>query len=206
MRAITIRAAPKRSERLSKLAPSLFVAFKPAIVKTSKHYYAIPKEDSRTPPDLYKKIMAEHGLPLRACRPDWMNFDFIDRCYEVEENIYDPDVLRDLVEKRIQMLQIHFVTQAFTPEMRLEYDFVVWATYGLGPSRNVFKIAKFQVAEKMLVQLPEPLHHIALVVVDGPFTAFDPYGSSEQSLFRLRKKYQSLEHLRPQRTHSRTLR
>jgi hypothetical protein len=158
-------------------------AFEPAIVPTSKHYYAIPKEDSRTPPDLYEEIMAEHALPLHSCRPEWMNFNFIDRCYEVEENIYDPDALRDLVETRLRMLQIRYVAQEFTPEMRLEYDFVVWATYGLGPSRNVFKIAKFQVAEKMLVQLPEPLHHIALVVVDGPFTAFDPYGSSEQSLF-----------------------
>ena len=35
-----------------------------------------------------------------------------------------------------------------------EYDFVVWATYGLGPSRGLFKIAKYQVAEKILIQLP----------------------------------------------------
>jgi hypothetical protein len=31
--------------------------------------------------------------------------------------------------------------------------------------------------------LPKSLQHISLVVVDGPFTAFDPYGSSEKSLF-----------------------
>src|SRR5271167_3986992 len=33
-------------------------AFSPAIVRNSSHYYAIPKRDSRTPPDLYEKIMA----------------------------------------------------------------------------------------------------------------------------------------------------
>ena len=158
-------------------------AFEPAIVRNSRHFYAIPKKDSRTPPDLYEKIMTGHGLSLKPCRPDWMNFDFIDRCYQVEESIYDPDILRELVENRIAELGIPFEQKSFTAEIRPRYDFVVWATYGMAASREVFKIAKFQVAEKILVELPAPLHGIALVVVDGPFTAFDPYGSSTQSLF-----------------------
>jgi len=158
-------------------------AFEPAIVRNSRHYYAIPKSGSRTPADLYEKVMKDHGLSLKPCRPGWMNFNFIDRCYEVAENIYDPDVLRDLVAARIKSLGISFERKAFTAAMRPDYDFVVWATYGLGPSRRAFKIAKFQVAEKMLIELPPALQHVALVVVDGPFTAFDPYGSSNRSLF-----------------------
>jgi len=158
-------------------------AFKPAIVRNCKHYYAIPKEGSRTPPDLYEKAMRDHGLPLKPCLPDWMNFDFIGRCYQVDEHIYDPDVLRKLVEKRIASLRIPFEDKSFTTEMRPKYDFVVWATYGLDASRRVFKIAKFQVAEKMLIELPPPLRGIALVVVDGPFTAFDPCGRSGAALF-----------------------
>ena len=158
-------------------------AFEPAIVRNSRHYYAIPKEGSRTAADLYERVMKEQGLPLRACRPEWINFDFIDRCYEVDENIYDPEVLRELIEARIRALGIPFERKEFTAAMRDDFDFVVWATYGLGPSRGAFKIAKFQVAEKMLVELPPALQHVALVVVDGPFTAFDPYGSSARSLF-----------------------
>jgi FAD dependent oxidoreductase len=158
-------------------------AFEPAIVRNSRHYYAIPKEGSRTPPDLYESVMKEQGLPLKACRPEWMNFDFIERCYEVNENIYDPDVLRELIETRIRELGIPYAQNEFTAAMRDDFDFVVWATYGLGPSGRAFKIAKFQVAEKMLIELPAPLQHVALVVVDGPFTAFDPYGSSGRSLF-----------------------
>jgi len=158
-------------------------AFEPAIVRNSRHYYAIPKEGSRTPPDLYERVMKEQGLSLKACRPEWMNFDFIDRCYEINENIYDPDVLRELIEARIRALGIPFERREFTAAMRGDFDFVVWATYGLGPSRRAFKIAKFQVAEKMLIELPPALQHVALVVVDGPFTAFDPYGSSGRSLF-----------------------
>lgn len=158
-------------------------AFAGAIVRNSRHYYAIPKENSLTTPDSYERIMSQHGLPLRSCRPDWMNFDFIDRCYEVEENNYDPDLLRDLVEARLKALDIRLKRREFTPEMRTDYEFVVWATYGLGPSRGLFKTAKYQVAEKMLIELPPQLRGVALVVVDGPFTAFDPYGSSSRSLF-----------------------
>lgn len=157
--------------------------FAPAIVRNSRHYYAIPREDSRTPPDEYENIMRSHGLILRACRPDWINFDFIDRCYEVDENIYDPDALRVVIESRIKALGIKVERSRFSGDARSEYDFVIWATYGLGPSRDVFKVAKYQVAEKILIELPPQLRGIALVVVDGPFTAFDPYGSSERSLF-----------------------
>lgn len=158
-------------------------AFAPAIVRNSRHYYAIPREGSRTPPDEYVDIMRSHGLALRPCRPEWMNFDFIDRCYEVDENIYDPDALRVEIESRIQALGIKFERRGFFSQMRPDYDFVAWATYGLGPSRRIFKVAKYQVAEKILIELPPQLQNVALVVVDGPFTAFDPYGSSARSLF-----------------------
>jgi hypothetical protein len=158
-------------------------AFADAIVRSSHHYYAIPKENSLTPPDAYEKMMSEHGLALRPCRPNWMSFDFIDKCYEVEENIYDPDVLRGLVDTRLRAQGIRLQRREFVPAMRPDYDFVVWATYGLGPSRGIFNAAKYQVAEKMLIELPAELRGVALVVVDGPFTAFDPYGSSSRSLF-----------------------
>jgi len=157
--------------------------FLPAIVRNSRHYYAIPKEGSVTSPGLFEKVMAQFDVPFEDCRPEWMNFDFIDKCYKVDEQIYDPDVLRKIVAEQIEALKIPFQRRAFTPEMRPEYDFVVYATYGLGPSRGLFKTAKYQVAEKILIQLPKELQGLSLVVIDGPFTAFDPYGSSERSLF-----------------------
>jgi hypothetical protein len=157
--------------------------FAPAIVRNSRHYYAIPREGSRTRPQEYEQIMRSHGLLLRACQPEWMNFEYIDQCYQVEENIYDPDLLRTVIEARLGTLGIKIEQSDFSREMRGDYDFVVWATYGMGASREIFKIAKYQVAEKILIALPAELQGIALVVVDGPFTAFDPYGSSQFSLF-----------------------
>jgi len=158
-------------------------AFADAIVRSSQHYYAVPRENSLTSADAYENVMNEHGLSLRSCRPHWMNFDFIDRCYEVDENIYDPDALRGVVAARLRAQGVRLQQREFTPAMRPDYDFVVWATYGLGPSRGMFRATKYQVAEKMLIELPAHLRGVALVVVDGPFTAFDPYGSSSRSLF-----------------------
>ena len=158
-------------------------AFAPAVVSDSRHYYAIPHEGSQTPPELFERVMAQYHLLCKPSRPEWMNFDFIDKCYEVDEQIYDPDLLREVITSRIGALGIPFEQRAFIASMRNDFDFVVFATYGLGPSRGLFKIAKYQVAEKILIELPPPLRGISLVVVDGPFTAFDPYGSSWRSLF-----------------------
>jgi hypothetical protein len=158
-------------------------AFSAAIVQNSRHYYAIPKRHSRTAPQSYEKVMAEQGLPLRSCRPDWLDFDFIDKCYEVDEQIYDPELLRNLVSERTRSTGVRFEQRTFKPVMRGEYDFVVWATYGMAQSRALFPRAKYQVAEKVLIELPREVQQIALVLVDGPFTGFDPYGSSGLSLF-----------------------
>lgn len=177
---------PRSPETISEIleARAEFIeAFGPAIVRNSRHYYAIPKQHSRTPPEMYEAVMGEHGLALKPCRPDWLNFDFIDKCYEVEEQVYDPDILRTLIEARIHSLDIKFDQRAFVPEMTPGYDFVVWATYGIGRSRGLLKTAKIQVAEKILIELPARLRRLALVVMDGPFTAFDPYGNSGLSLF-----------------------
>ncbi len=158
-------------------------AYSDAIVRNSRHYYAIPRENSRTSPEQYERAMASHHLALRPHRPSWMNFDYIDRCYEVDENIYDPNVLCKIIEAKLRCLKINFHKREFPYDTRADYDFIIWATYGMGPSRKVFKIAKYQVAEKILIELPAELRGVALVVVDGPFTAFDPYGDSTRSLF-----------------------
>jgi hypothetical protein len=157
--------------------------FAPAVVRNSHHFYAIPHEGSVTPPALFEQVMSQFGVAYNSVRPAWMNFDFIDKCYAVEESIYDPDILRELITNRLSQMGVPFEKRAFTRDNRDDYDWVVWATYGLGPSRGIFKSAKYQVAEKILIELPPSLHHLSLVVVDGPFTAFDPYGSSGRSLF-----------------------
>jgi hypothetical protein len=175
--------SPETIEETVQARADFIDTFAPAIVRGTKNYYAIPKNGSLTTPDAYEEIMARHSLPLRRCTPEWMNFGFIERCYEVNENIYDPQALRGLLESRISELHVTFRKESYNPALRGNYDFVIYATYGLGPSRGMFRAAKYQVAEKILIEMPSALRGIALVVVDGPFTAFDPYGNSSFSQF-----------------------
>ena len=94
--ATTIRAARKRSAETLEARAEFMEAFAPAIVRNSLHYYAIPKGGSQTPPDTFRAgDGAIRDLSTSQCRPEWMDFGFIDKCYEVDEQIYDPDVLRE---------------------------------------------------------------------------------------------------------------
>lgn len=158
--------------------------FQSAIVSNTDHYYAIPFEGSRTSTEEFEKFCESFELPLTDVRPTWMNFDFIDRCYKVVEHLYDPDAMRSFLSEQIARLDINFIQETFDGSRENEFDYVVYATYGMsGGHRGLFKSVKFQVAEKTLIRLPTMLQRKALVVIDGPFTAFDSYKGGEFGLF-----------------------
>ncbi|MBS4067193.1 MAG: FAD-dependent oxidoreductase [Sulfurimonas sp.] len=158
--------------------------YEPAIVHKVQSYYAIPKEGSYTDPDKYISVMDDFGLALREEKPGWVDFDFIDRVWNVEERIYDPYILRSLVVEKLEKSAIEYKNSTFLKEMEEGYDHVVYATYGLhGAGAYLFPRARYQVVEKIRIALPEKIRNLSLVVVDGPFTAFDPLGESAYSLF-----------------------
>ena len=175
--------SPETIEEIIEARNEFHRVFQPAIVAKGANFYAIPHEGSRTLPDVYEDVMDRHGLPLTPSRPSWVNFKYIHKCYQVDENIYDSDILRSILAEKIRTLKIRFHRSLFLPKMRCEYDFVIWAVYGLVQNSHLFKNTKFQIAEKALIQLPPSLRGICLVVIDGPFTAFDLYGNSQLSLF-----------------------
>jgi glycine/D-amino acid oxidase-like deaminating enzyme len=175
--------SPETIEEVLAARTEFSATFDEAIVRSTQNFYAIPHEGSLTTADDFERTMDKFELPLAPRRPPWLSFGFIDRCYEVAEEIYDPDVLRRLVEERLARTAVRLRRERYEPVLRGDFDVVVHATYGLGASRQIFRIARLQVAEKVLIELPPHLRGVALVVVDGPFTAFDPYGASGLSLF-----------------------
>src|ERR1700690_566158 len=42
-------------------------AFASAIIRSSKHFYAIPKEGSETSPDLFEQVMTRHEVFFKPC-------------------------------------------------------------------------------------------------------------------------------------------
>lgn len=178
---------PRSRETIEEIleARDEFVAeYRPSIVDGIENFYAMPKEGSYVSPQEYAAVMEKFNLPLEEVRPEWMDFEYIDKAWKVRENIYCADVLRKTVVGKLQKTGINFNKTTFHDEDADNYDHVVYATYGLsGAGKVLFPTANYQVAEKILIRLPEKLQGVSLVVVDGPFTAFDPYCDSEYSLF-----------------------
>lgn len=176
--------SPETIREVLEARSTFIAAFREAICGGNDHYYAMPHLGSRLDPDAFEAIMAEHGLPLERCRPGWMDFDYLARCWRVEEEIYDPDLLRSVILARLAAARVNFVNTRIGAEAATAFDHVVYATYGgSGSHAHLFPAVRFQVAEKVLIELPQSLQRRAVVVIDGPFTAFDPYGGGKYSLF-----------------------
>lgn len=158
--------------------------YKTAIVNSSDNFYAIPFEGSLTSPMDFEAVCDEYKLPYDKVAPKWMDFDFIERCYKVDECFYDPNIVRSLIETKMKHFGVEFVNRKFCIEERGSYDSVVYATYGSsGSHKTLFEKVQIQVVEKVRIKLPESLKEKSLVVIDGPFTAFDPLPNSNFSLF-----------------------
>lgn len=163
---------------------SFLEEYREAVFDASEQCYAIPHEGSLTTPEEYERVFDEFGMRLAKVRPAWINFDFIRACYAVDESIYDPGQIAACVGRRVAEQGVAFRQQAFTADLEGEYDFTVYATYGSsGSHAHLFEAVELQVAEKIRIKLPDAIQGRSLVVVDGPFTAFDPYGRSAYSQF-----------------------
>lgn len=158
--------------------------FRDSIAGDVQSHYAIPHEGSLTKPDDFEMVCRKFSLPLKEVRPAWIDFDYIEKAYLVDEYIYDPDALRTSLERRINKAKIFFEKRSFLEKEKKDYDYVVYATYGTSGSHMfLYDNIQVQVAEKILVELPVELRKQSLVIIDGPFTAFDPYGKSDRFQF-----------------------
>ena len=179
---------PRSTETISEVLMSrkAFISeYKEAIVFGKKHYYAIPKIGSRISPHEYIKIMDSFGLSLREVKPKWMDFSFIETCWEVDEELYNPEILREILTFKLKQLKVNFIQRSFQRSKdEKNYDNVIYATYGVSNNWNILpgKI-RVEVAEKILVKLPNVLQQCSLVIVDGAFTAFDYCGKGNLSQF-----------------------
>jgi hypothetical protein len=150
-----------------------------ALVGNIDCYYSIPFAGSFTSSEKFELVCQKYCLSAQPVTPSWIDFNFIDKCYLVDEFLYDPSLLRKIVCKRLSVAGIPIVEKIFNSNLRDKFDHVVYATYGSPGSRELlFDRVKLQVAEKVLVRLPSELKGKSLVVIDGPFTAFDPYGNT----------------------------
>jgi len=165
--------------------PEFEDAYKDAIVSSHKHFYCIAKEKSFLTGKEYLAVLDAHELPYSVVEPTHVNMDAIDVAVEVEENLFDPHRLKGNLEI---LLKEAGVTVVLDSEMDVDdvdpqFDFVVVATYAAlnntfknrGEARRTYQ---YEVCEKIVIEIPEDMHAISTVVMDGPFMSFDPLGDT----------------------------
>ena len=174
----TTRSSQKSAEVFANEYPE-------AIIDTNEHYYVIAAEGSLTTPEQFLSVCDEFQLPYEHTKLDIVAHDNAPLCVKVSEDAIDPDVLRDLIRKRLKDagVRVRLNTPADNT-MSTEYDFIIVAAYAnmnavlesLGFS--ALREYQYELCEKIVVKLPDKFANKSVVVLDGPFTCFDPYGKS----------------------------
>ncbi len=177
----TIRSCQSSTPRFEEV-------FEPAIVKDANRYYAIASDGSSVTSEEYLRVLDEHNLPYSVKSLPWINPSKVSLVIEVTEHTIDIDVLKKILRSRLDKSRIRlFLNTKVTERDVDEYDWVVVAGYG---QLNDFFVVdskyketyQYELCEKPLVRLPAMFKGTSLVVMDGPFFCFDPYGSTDLHL------------------------
>ncbi len=156
-----------------------------AIISHHDHYYGIAKEGSFLSGQEYLAVIAEHDLPYEVGTPSHINPDSVDVVIKAEENLYDPYKIKSLVEVRLREVgvKVHLNQKIESIDELANYNQIVVATYAL--SNSVFgnkpefqREYQYEVCEKVVVEIPEGMERVSTVIMDGPFTCFDPLGDT----------------------------
>lgn len=146
-----------------------------AMVHTTKHHYAVAASDSYVSADEYLAAMDASNLDYRILS-ELPNTSLTLLTFEKQ---FNPRRLRKALEERMfgagVQVQLGQEYRPSAPETDTKYRFRVFATYArLNDFRDPKKTLKFQLVEKIVVQLPENMKDFSLVVMDGPFFSIDP--------------------------------
>jgi hypothetical protein len=146
-----------------------------AIINDVEHYYSIATEDSFTTPRDYLHVLDE-------CKLQWEIVDPMPNCdltVKIKESLYAPDALRKICMDRIRACNINLFLNSKVNSLDelSEYKYKVISTYSsLNDFDKVEKDYQFELCEKPLFILPNKYKNKSIVVMDGPFMCFDPYG------------------------------
>jgi hypothetical protein len=143
-----------------------------------RHYYSIASEESLVTAQEYLTTLDDAGL-------EWKIVDTLPNCdltIEVDEKLYDPNMLRMLCRKRLygNGVDVHLSKKVGKQD---GYKHTVYSTYS---SLNDFTDDKqdyqFELCEKPVLKLPKKYKGKSVVIMDGPFMCFDPYSDTDYHL------------------------
>ena len=153
-----------------------------AIVEGAQHYYGISKQRSVISDTAFLAFCDSQGLEYAVSWPAVVRREALALCVKVKERLIDPDMLRALcwAKLRSHQVTVRLETDA-TAALLKPYDQLVVCTYA---SLNALLAAypveqesyQFELCEKPEVRLPRAFQDTSMVIMDGPFLCFDPFG------------------------------
>ena len=142
-----------------------------------EHYYCIASEDSLISSEEYLEFLDEHRLNYKIVD----SIKNTDLTVKVEEELFDSQVLRQSVKKKLFANNINIKINHESDKKSFNlYDVIVFATYSnINQYLNKKINYQFEVCEKPVVKLSDRYKNKSIVVMDGTFMCLDPYGTTD---------------------------
>lgn len=163
--------------------------FPDAVITDTDHYYCIADDrKTKTTGEEFIAFCDKFGLNYREEHPTVVRDDKIDISLRVPENRIDPHSLRSNCQAELAESTVDLRLEQRIEELDdLPHDYVVVATYAgmndlVDEHDSLKQTYKFELCEKPVVKLPPVFNDKSVVVFDGPFMCFDPYGRTDTFL------------------------
>lgn len=160
--------------------------YKQFLIKENKNLYGISKFDSKITADDYLKLLDNQKLSYKITSDSRLkNLSLL---IEAKENHYDPTRLVAFYKKIINQSSVKLLLNTnFDISYRKEFDDVIICSYGnnnnialnLGIEPKILN--RYQIVEKIIVKNKD-LSNLSVVVLDGNFCSFDPFGTTGNSV------------------------
>lgn len=156
-----------------------------AVVAKHRHFYCVPKKDSKISGKDFLKFCSESELEYKETELLHLHSHRFDTVIEGEESLVDPVKLKNIIQDKINKRRINLMLgKVATAKDIEEYDVVVNCAYAnlnsilenYGEARREYQ---FEIVEKPVLKLPDNFRGISMVVMDGPFFCIDPYSDTD---------------------------
>ena len=138
-----------------------------------QHFYSISSKDSFITGNDYLRFLNKMKLDYKVVQSNMG----VDLTVSVNEELFDSDILKNVVERRMTSSGVNVVYNKKTVKKDFEeYDYVTISTYSkINELLDIPRQYQFEVIEKPVVKLPKIYENTSIVVMDGPFMCLDPF-------------------------------
>ncbi len=150
------------------------------IFQKTLNYYLVANK-SKVSSSKYIKFLKKNRLYNKIVKSLFLNKE-LDKTILTDEKILNYFIFKKIVSKKIQFSKLKInLNEEFEKDNLKNYDKVILATYSnnnqILKKLGVKKLVdfKFELVEKIVIELPKEFSKKSFVVIDGKFVCVDPY-------------------------------